>query len=181
MNILGTVIPHNTAKYNCDHVSSPDFLCESCTITAPPSFPWLAQFTGRCSSGELMLHNIPSSAAGLRTMFFAGLACSYRYGGPQEVLGLACGIVGDRSINSSSSRWGAATGLGNTNLTIRILQHEWSHNYGARDRGGRYGNPCAVHCIMDGDGGAWLSVPQSIDSLWCERCRRDIIPNRTNH
>jgi len=171
-------------KNECnDHVNMvrPRFLCRTagCCPDLPDGVP-------RHSNGPHMLNyalttSIPPSNRyrGLHTMFFAGEVCR----GVREYLGMA-DPDGNRSINSSSAfdatfydwrRDRIPVGVGNNlALSVRILQHEWSHNYNARDN-----NDCRTHCIMDG--GSWMYVPQGLNNLWCTRCRNIITSNRRNH
>jgi len=156
-----------------DHMTSPDFLCTLHDVDVPAFFPstWLATFSRRHSSGELMLHNMlpqgaPPTGSGLHTMFFAGLVCTQRAN--PRVLGMAT-MPGNRSVNSSSHY-----GFSNEqSFATRIVIYEWSHNYGALDWG-----YCGGHCIMDSH---WTTVPQDLHNVWCNRCRNDILGNRELH
>jgi len=183
MNISNNIIEVRSIKYYCcdNHMTSPLFVCTIHTIDAPPTFPsnWNQFFTEHHSSGDLMIHmfdTMPSTSHGLHTMFFAGVICSRRGpGGSTTRHGGMAMPRGNTSINSSSAFefYNRPENFSNPRVATRIVQHEWSHNYGAGDPN------CLVHCIMDG--GSWFTVPQDIDNLWCYRCREDIIINRTRH
>jgi len=90
-------------------------------------------------------------------------------------------LGGNISINSSSTwhhynRYPWQSLFDNRTFTIRVVQHEWTHNFGVVDMSP---GSCAVHCIMDG--GHWLTVPQSLNNVWCYGCRGIIFSNINNN
>lgn len=62
-----------------------------------------------------------------------------------------------------SSDWGS----------IRRVQHEWSHNYGAmHDKDG--GTNCDSPCINNG---GWDRTEEQVADVWCNRCKKLMEPN----
>ena len=133
------------------------------------------------SDGSYMLNHVlpqPSSnrGVGLHTMFFAGQVCGTFAGDVSVAIGLARYVGSNVTIASSSGRTGTTNQI--EWLSVRTVQHEWSHSYGAYDSATNPGGPCLSYCIMVAN---WLNVTQAVYNVWCERCRQTILNNRTWH
>ena len=54
---------------------------------------------------------------------------------------------------------------------IRIVQHEWSHNFGAfHTLEDPAETPCTSMCVMDQKNG-WHGERRSVPDVWCDRCK----------
>jgi len=162
---------------NCRGMRRPYYLCST-------SHAGIENFGFSCnhhSNDEYILRNVPDIERGLNTMFIAGYLCGRadrsRDNDENESL---CSIYrgradihGRRSITSISPdpSW----------ISVRVLQHEWSHNYGARDFGTlphHRPDRCKSTCIMDN---GYFDVRQDVWNVWCVRCGTIINANRRNH
>ena len=163
----------SSEKHNCNEAmtSPPYFLCttSNCArLTLPRSGCRQHHSSGDHMITVALYNAIPSSLRnqGLHTMFFAGRVCTIQGDIHIDNASGQGSLRGNRSINS-----------GNRGFTsIRILQHEWSHNYGAEDS--HQDDPCQTACIMAVD---WFNVRQEVYNVWCERCRLVILANRGLH
>jgi hypothetical protein len=121
--------------------------------------------------------SVTSHPNALHLMFFAGRVCLYRTEGDtviHETNGAGFGQrPGNVSTASSSGGGGInSTRANNVSLATRIVQHEWSHNYGALDW-----ESCQTACIMTGTV-VFTDILQSLNNVWCTRCREVILGNR---
>ena len=195
---LDLIIPSSVTtgtflKNECAHssiLSSPHI----CTINACNGLSWnsnMPAFTSDCclhhSSAELLLGQATDLGfnSGLVTLFTPGNLCAFAR---DENTGIRTnthitnilGIAPWRNFASSNNRGNVAIiGFsGNHWRDVRVIQHEWSHNYGTRDH--------AVHglcvnnqpCIMKG---STTFADGFIENIWCDNCFSTIQSNRTIH
>lgn len=110
--------------------------------------------------------NNGSSNYGLNTLlFYGGTSC---YGSHDSGVGGLAYPLGQQSIIQcfGSSDWGS----------VRRIQHEWSHNYGARHT--EDGGICTSACINNG---GWDNAHYKVADVWCSRCKADMEPNLENY
>ncbi|MCL2367337.1 MAG: fibronectin type III domain-containing protein, partial [Oscillospiraceae bacterium] len=166
----------SSPKNDCDcaavggrpRMSRPEFLC--------PGLPRNSTFL-HChhSNVSAMINSLSAqagSAAGLHTMFFAGTLCSTRGGShSSNVFGAANAIGGNLVVNTSSRH---------DMLPFRVLQHEWSHSYGAIDNYNDFEGMCTPRqsCIMRGN---FVDTSEDLRNVWCSACRQVIRENQSNH
>ncbi|MFA5676192.1 MAG: DNRLRE domain-containing protein [Christensenellales bacterium] len=117
--------------------------------------------------------NNGSSSLGLNTLFYYGETSCYNGNHEEGVGGLAylpwSSIPGHQASMVqcySSSNW----------PTIRRVQHEWSHNYGARHSGD--GGTCTSNCINNG---GWDNILYEVPDVWCSRCKNAMAPYLENY
>ena len=107
--------------------------------------------------------NNGNSNYGHNTLFYyGGTSC---YGNHDTGVGGLAYCPGRQSIIQcfQHTDWG----------TIRRVQHEWSHNYGAQHSGDG-GTNCTSACINNG---GWDSTLSQVADVWCSRCKNAIQPN----
>jgi len=161
----------NGIPCDCEEMKSPNYLCET-------SHAGIASLGFSCdhhSNGEYILGNVPSPKSGLSTMFFAGHACRTVDRIHKNDIEGRANQNGSRSISSISGHnrtfW----------YSVRITQHEWSHNYGARDSFHLpvgHKDKCKSTCVMDG---GYFHVAQEVMNVWCVRCGSAINARRQQH
>ena len=161
-------------------------------LSTPPGTPnLLTSFDCRHhSSGSFMLAQMTHHTSGLATMFTPGNLClndPQTGTHPTNIIGLAPwpGFMNDMSIRGNlavvgftpNSAW-----VGDTIFwrNVRLTQHEWSHNFNARD--GSFGSiiectpnqACVTRSTFD-------VLHDGSHNIWCSNCQTVISANRFRH
>jgi len=127
----------------------------------------------------------PSEGVGLHTLFISGNMCTNN---PMNFADHRNNIYGIAARLENRSVTSVRTNLDTVNenywWSVRLAQHEWSHNYGAEDPG-LFGSRCTDTCIMRPEPGrnhnGWFDWPEEVDNVWCPRCIGTILDNINLH
>jgi hypothetical protein len=180
--INNNIRPSRTIKNDCDHTNvmtaRNNHICNvENHYTVSDGLPI---FCGHHSYRTTLLDRVPFNEPGLHALFFAGNAC--RNGLTNGADGHTNGILGVAYTPGRRSIQGYS--INNAWRSVRVTQHEWSHNYGANHNGGEwdslFATQCIGTCIMNADDD-FFDWDWHVPDVWCSRCKAAININRNLH